>query len=301
MKKGLWLVFLTAVISGVSIFVNAFSVKGINPYIFTGAKNFIVGILLFSIILLFRNFKELKKLKSKDWRNLVTIGLIGGSIPFLLFFKGLKMATSAQSSFVHKTMIVWVAILATLFLKEKINTRIVFGAISLLLGNFLLLKLVSFNFTPGILLIFTATLFWASEITFSKHVLKKLSGNIVAFGRMFFGSLFILLFLLFTKQFSIAFTLTSAKLIWILVTSAFLLGYVTTFYNGLKLVNASTAVAVLALGSVITTILNLVFLDKLVTITQMVGMVLLVSGVIIFTVSTQTIKKFYSSFSTAKP
>jgi len=301
MKKGLWLVFLTAIISGVSIFINAFGVKGINPYIFTGAKNFIVGILLFSIILLLRNFKELKKLKLKDWRNLVTIGLIGGSIPFLLFFKGLKMATSAQSSFVHKTMIVWVAILATLFLKEKINTRIVFGAISLLIGNFLLLKLVSFNFTPGILLIFTATLFWASEITFSKHVLKKLSSNIVAFGRMFFGSLFILLFLLFTKQLSITFTLTSVQLIWILVTSTFLLAYVTTFYNGLKLVNASTAVAVLALGSVITTILNLVFLDKLVTMTQVLGMVLLVSGVIIFTVSTQTIKKFYSTFSTAKP
>jgi len=285
--------FLTAIISGVSIFINAFGVKGINPYIFTGAKNFVVAILLSSIILLYRNFKELKKLKAKDWRNLATIGLIGGSIPFLLFFKGLSLASPAQGSFVHKTMVLWVAVLAMFFLKEKLNSRIIIGSLLLLLGNFFLLKIVSFNLTIGIVLIFIAALFWSSEIIISKHILKKLSGNTVAFGRMFFGSLFILIFLLVTGQVPLVFTLNASQVMWILVTSALLLGYVTTFYNGLKLVKASTAVAVLSLGSVITTVLNLVFFDKLVTISQVLGIVLLVSGVIAFTVSTQTIKRIF--------
>ncbi|MBC8495297.1 DMT family transporter [archaeon] len=301
MKKGLWLVFFTAIISGISIFINAFGVQGINPFVFTGAKNLVVGILLLSIIFFAKDFKSLKKLKVRDWRNLSLIGLVGGSIPFLLFFKGLQLATPAQGSFVHKTMIVWVAIFALFFLKEKLNFKIVIGAIALLAGNFLLLKLSSFDLTLGIWLIFLATLFWTAEIIISKRVLTTLSGNTVAFGRMFFGSVFIMIFLLATNQFSIAFTLSSTQFIWIFVTSAFLLGYVLTFYNGLKTVNASTAVAILAVGSVVTTLLNLIFLDKLITLSQIAGLILLVVGVLAFTLNVETFKKLYSNFSTAKP
>ena len=104
MKKGFLLVLLTAIISGVSIFLNSFGVKGINPFIFTGMKNFIVGMLLLSIILSFKYFNELKNLKRKDWQDLILIGFIGGSIPFLLFFKGLQLINGVQAAFVHKTM-----------------------------------------------------------------------------------------------------------------------------------------------------------------------------------------------------
>lgn len=300
MKKGILLVLLTAIISGVSIFLNSFGVKGINPYLFTGAKNLIVGVFLLSTILLLGNFKELKALSLKDWRNLGFIGLIGGSIPFLLFFKGLQLATPAQGSFVHKTMVIWILLLSVFLLKEKLDKKIVIGTLLLLVGNFLLLKLTSFEFTIGIALIFLATLFWSSEIILSKYILKKLSGNVVAFGRMFFGSLFILIFLMATNQLSLVATITTSQITWILITSAFLIGYVMTFYNGLKLVKASTAVAVLSLGAVITTLLNIVFLDKIISLSQVIGILLLVVGVITFSISTQTLKKIYSSFSTAK-
>ncbi|MFH1770634.1 MAG: DMT family transporter [archaeon] len=300
MKKGLVLVLLTAIISGISIFLNAFGVKDINPYLFTGAKNLIVSIFLLSTILLLGNFRELKTLKLKDWQNLGLIGLIGGSIPFLLFFKGLQLASPAQGSFVHKTMIIWVALLSIFVLKEKLDKKIVVGALLLLVGNFLLLKLTSFEFTTGIGLIVIATLFWSSEIILSKKVLEKLSGNVVAFGRMFFGSLFILIFLIATNQISLVATITTSQLVWIGVTSVFLVGYVMTFYNGLKLVKASTAVAVLSLGAVITTLLNVVFLDKVIGLSQVIGMIFLVIGAIAFSISTETLKKIYSSISTAK-
>jgi drug/metabolite transporter (DMT)-like permease len=72
-----------------------------------------------------------------------------------------------------------------------------------------------------------------------------------------------------------------------------------TFYNGLKLVSASSAVAILSLGSVITTILKLVFLDAVVSFSQITGMMLLVVGILVFTVTIENLKKFYSIFSTA--
>ena len=86
-NKGLLLVFSTAIISGLSIFTNKFGVGEFDPYLFTFLKNLLVAALLVGLILSLKEFKNLKKLTKKDWLILTIIGLVGGSIPFLLFFK----------------------------------------------------------------------------------------------------------------------------------------------------------------------------------------------------------------------
>lgn len=279
MNKGLSLVFLTAVISGFSIFLNKFGVEGINPYVFTFSKNLIVFLFLFSVIVFFRKFDQLKKLPAKQWLKLAVIGLLGGSIPFLLFFKGLSMASGATSAFIHKTMFVYVMFLAAIFLKEKINKKVLAGAAILLLGNFLLLKMNNFAFNIGDFLILVATLFWAVENTISKYVLKTLNSTIVAFGRMFFGSIFILIFLIFSGNINSVATLTAGQMLWVIITSALLFFYVFTWYSGLKHVKVSIATSVLLLGSPITTLLSFIFLDAAVSLSQLVGVLLIPVGV----------------------
>ena len=186
-KKGLWLVIGTAIISGVSIFINKFGVQGIDSSLFTGAKNLMVAVFLFSIIILAKDFKKLKQLKGKEWAKLSLIGLLGGSIPFLLFFKGLQLTTASQGSFIQKTMFVWVGILALIFMKEKLDKGIAIGAVLLLAGSFLLLQMNHFTFGTGDLLILGATLLWSIETIISKQALKTIDSKVVAFGRMFFG------------------------------------------------------------------------------------------------------------------
>ncbi len=279
MQKGIQLVLATTIISGVSIFLNAFGVKGLNPFAFTGAKNLLVAVFILSIIFLATRASELKKLSIKQWGKLSLIGLIGGSIPFLLFFKGLSMGTGATGSFIHKTMIVWVVLGAIIFFKEKLNWKLVTGAGLLLAGNFFLLQLAGIEFSAGLIYIIIATLFWSAEIILAKHTLKDISGTTVAFGRMGFGSVFILVFLIITGNLTAILTWTSNAWLWVLITSVFLVGYVLTFYNGLKLVKASTAVAILSIGAVITTLLQIIFLEKIVTTSQVLGLVLLIGGV----------------------
>ena len=299
-KKGLLFVLGTAIISGVSIFINKFGVKGIDAYVFTGAKNVIVALFLFSIILLVKDFKKLRAMSKKDIGKLFLIGLFGGSIPFLLFFKGLQLTSAAQGAFIHKTMFLWVGILALIFLKEKLNKGIIIGAILLLAGNFLLLKLNNFVFATGDLLILAATLFWGIETIISKQALKTLDSKIVAFGRMFFGSLIIITFLTITNKLSLINTLTSTHLVWILLTSIFLLGYVFTWYSGLKHIKASVATSILLLGSVITTLLNLTFADIVLVPSQIIGIILLVLGISCIVWFTTILKKIQSTFSIAK-
>ncbi len=263
MKKGYYLVFLTAVISGFAIFINQFGVKVISPYTFTWLKNLSVVILLTSLLLVLKDWKILKKLSKNQWFLLIAIGLIGGSIPFLLFFKGLSLSTAAKGAFLHKTMFVYVAILAFIFLKEKVDKRFLFGGLFLVLGNLLLFRKLSYSINQGDLLILSATLFWAAENTISKYVLKELPARIVAWGRMFFGSLFIFVFLLLSGQLTLLSHFTLPQVGWVMITSAILFGYVITWYSGLKYIPVSKAVVILLLGSPITTLLAFIWTGEL--------------------------------------
>ncbi|MBD3164103.1 EamA family transporter [Candidatus Woesearchaeota archaeon] len=280
MKRGLVFVLFTAVISGCAIFINQFGVKGIDSTVFTFSKNLVVSLLLLAIILGFREFRNLKKLGRKEWLSLIFIGFVGGSIPFILFFKGLQLSTGAVGSFIHKSMFIFVAVLAILFLKERLSVKILVPAVLLLAGNFFLLNLASFEMTLGAFLVFMATLFWSVETVISKKVLESIQPKILAFGRLFFGSLFIMVYMAFTNKLAFIPTLSFAQLSWILISAPFLLLYVITWYTGLKEIKAATAASVLLLGCPITTLLSFIFLGKALTIMQAAGILLIVAGVI---------------------
>lgn len=281
-QKGFLLILATAVISGVSIYVNGLGVKFGNPYVFTGIKNVIVGLGLFSLIVLFKEWKLLKQLKKKDWKRLTLIGLVGGAVPFLMFFKGLSMTIPAQGSFIHKTLFIYVSFLAIIFLKEKMNKSLLLGLGALLAGNFLFLGIKMQALSWGDALVFGATLLWAVEIIISKRTLATLKPRIVAWGRMFFGSVFILVFLLATGQVGSLFAYNPEQWKWIAITSLFLLGYVYTFYHGLKYVRASVATSVLAIGAPITGLITLVAKEGVIWAPEKIwGLALIVVGVLL--------------------
>jgi drug/metabolite transporter (DMT)-like permease len=277
-KKGLLLVTLTAVISGFSIFLNSYSVKMIAPSAFALLKNSIVAAAIIGIILGLGRLGEIKKMKKKQWLYLAVIGFVGGCVPFLLFFNGLSMISGPAGSFLHKTMFVFAAILAPFFLKEK-NHRFFFPASLLLLaGNFLLLKAEFTGFGAGHLLVLAATLLWTLENIISKKVLQNMDGTVLAAGRMFFGSIFLFAYLFATGGFEPVLAMTSQQWIWTIIPSVLLLGYVLTWYNGLKSVPVTTATMILLLGAPITTLLDFLILQKQVGLNQWLGFAFTLAG-----------------------
>ena len=300
MKKGYFLVFLTAVISGISIFINKFGVAVINSNIFIFLKNLVVAVLLSSLLILFKDWQKLKKLTKKHWFLLISIGLVGGSIPFLLFFKGLSLINAAQGSFWHKTMFIYVIILASIFLKEKIDKKFLLGGLLLILGNLILLNKLPIAINKGDVLVILATIFWAIENIISKYALRETEPRIVAWARMFFGSLFIFLFLLVTNQLELIGSLGFKQISWVLVSAILLLGYVITWYEGLKFVPVSQATVILILGLPITTFLSFVAGGK-VGLQEILSGVLIILGVMlvlglkeVWQIIKQTKKLFYA-------
>jgi drug/metabolite transporter (DMT)-like permease len=280
MKRGYIFVLLTALVSGVSIFLNQFGVQGMNPYVFTWSKNILVALCLLSTILLLKESRALKQLSAKQWGKLATIGLLGGSIPFLLFFKGLSMAPSATAALLHKSMFIFVAVAAVFFLKEKLSKSFIIAAALLFIGNLLLIAKTDFSFGIAESLIMLAVLFWSAETIVSKHALKEIPSNIVGFGRMFFGVIFISIFLTATGNITQAASLTLPQLGWIAFTAVLLFLYVTSWYAGLKRIQASRATCVLLLGSAITTIISFIYAGS-VTIAGLAGVAFTLSGIIL--------------------
>lgn len=279
-NKGLLLVLITALVSGIAIFVNKFGVSGMNPFVFATMKNLIVGVFLISLIFLLKEWRELISLGRIQWLKLMAIGLIGGSIPFLLYFYALQMTSAINAGFIHKSMFIFIGIMAFVMLKERLNRNFLLGGVLLFAGNVILFSNISeFGFAE--ILIFIAILFWAGENILSKHTLKELKGTHVAFGRMFFGSLFMIAFLVFTNQFNLMFELGSMQIQWILLTSALLFLYVTSWYSGLKYIDVSKAAVILLLGQPITALLSFAFLGTGITIMQGAGFLLLLIGVIL--------------------
>lgn len=278
--KGILLVLSTSLISGFAIFMNKWGIEGVSTYFFTFAKNFIVAILLSAVLIFMYRARFFQKLSSRDWLMLVLIGLIGGSIPFLLFFKGLAITSAAKASFFHKTLFIWLVPISWLFLKKKVNKYELLAACVMLSGS-----IVYFQYKPeplnhGDLLILLATLMWALEIALAKKLLFRLSGFLVAWGRMFFGAIFILLFVwLKAGQVILPAHYSAEQYIWIILSAFILFGYVATFYNGLKYIPAFTATAILTLGAPLTALLSLVFEGTHVLPLRMIGIIMLLLGV----------------------
>ena len=104
-NKGLLLVLGTALISGIVVFISKMGVTVINPYIFAGLKNIIVALVVVSWLLMLKDWQILRQLKKSQWLFLLGVGLIGGSIPVLLYFKGLSLTAPIQAAFIHQLVV----------------------------------------------------------------------------------------------------------------------------------------------------------------------------------------------------
>lgn len=280
--KGLVFAVIAALISGVSIFVNKFAVDAIRqPLIFTTVKNTGVAILLLLILLKSGKLNVIKKLTKKEKLLLTAIGIIGGSIPFYLFFKGLSMIPAINGAVIQKTLVLWVAIFALPILREKLNRKTTFLILFLFASNILVGGFKGFSFSLGELYVLLATIFWAIETIISKKILPKVDPDIVVEARMGIGAVVLLGLSVITKpqELMAVSTLSFDKWIWVIATTLLLLAYVSTWYRGLKFAPATTATAVLVGATLITNILSAIFITHTFNSLLTIQSILIVTGV----------------------
>lgn len=259
---GVVLAFATAAISGVSVFVNGYGTKHFNDAtVYTTSKNLVAAVLLgalaFGASRLRTSSEERVPFTARERWGFLAVGIIGGAIPFVLFFEGLKRASSTDAAFLQKTLVVWVALLAVPLLRERLNAGHVAAIALLIVGQARLTSgWPTLRTDAASTLILAATLCWAVEVVIAKRLLARRSALTLGTARMGIGVVALVAWVAVTGRFHVLTGLGTEAWGWALLTGMLLCAYVTCWFAALARAQAVDVTAVLVAGALVTAALN---------------------------------------------
>jgi drug/metabolite transporter (DMT)-like permease len=193
-----------------------------------------------------------------SWIGLLALGVVGGSVPFILFFTGLAEASAPAAAVIHKSLFAWVAVLAVIFLRERIGGWQVAALGVLLVSQLLIQTPVGVAWGSGETMIAIATGLWAIEVVIAKRVLRATRSPVAAAARMGLGLVVLLAYLAATGGLAGLASIGPEQWAWVLGTGLLLSIYVASWYGALQRAPATAVTAVLTMGAPITATLQLV-------------------------------------------
>ncbi len=294
-RSATFLALLAAIFSGVNNFLTKVAVTAIkDPVTFTALKNGLVALIFISIILVHHEWPRIKQLSKKQWWQLVAIGFIGGSVPFILYFIGLTQTSAINAALIHKTLFLWVLILAVPFLKEKLSVGQWFGVGALFAANLLIGGFNGFHFNRGELMILAATVLWAGESIIVKRAVKDISPLILATSRMTLGALLLLAVVVWQGHAGLLTGLNELQWSWTILTSVLLFGFVASWYTALKYAPATYVATLLVPATLITNLLSSTFITHKWAMPQLWSLLLFVAGTMFIVLFANQIAKSIS-------
>jgi drug/metabolite transporter (DMT)-like permease len=282
-RRGLALAAAAAVVSGFAVFINSYGVRAVpDATVYTTAKNLVAAVILVAVALASVrrvSNRPARRLRPTQLVGLAAVAVIGGSVPFVLFFEGLARASSSQAAFVHKTLLVWVALLAVPLLGERLRGLQLAAIGVLVVGQVVLAGgLGGFRFGGGEWLILTATWLWAVEVVLAKWLLRDLAPRSVAVVRMAGGVALLVAWVGASGRWPALAGLGRDGWVWAVVTGAVLAAYVALWFEALALAPAVDVTAVLVLAAIVTGVLNAAVKGVAVTPATAAGMLLVLTG-----------------------
>jgi drug/metabolite transporter (DMT)-like permease len=279
LRWGIGLAFATALISGLSIYVNGFAVRQVSDAaVFTTLKNGVAAIALLALVAATIRPATVRAIRPRSWVRLAVIGVVGGSLPFLLFFGGLSIASAASAAFIHKTLFIWVAALAVPFLGERLGWLQLGALGALLAGQAVLLSPAGMAWGLGETMIAAATLLWAVETVIAKRVLADVPAPVVGAARLGFGMVVLAGYLVAAGKLGVLAVLAVEGWRWAILTGLLLFGYVGTWYAALKRAPASAVTAILVLGAPVTAVIQSLSTGTAPAVPAIAGHALLLAG-----------------------
>lgn len=246
---GYRLAALAAVISGFSIYVNSFGVRVLpDSTLYTTLKNGVAGVLLLvPVLLLARCRAELRTVSGREAAWLLTLAVVGGSVPYVLFFRGLQLTTASTGSLLNHAQFLVVAALAIPVLKERITGLAWLGLALLAAGTLAGSDLGAFRLNEGALLVLASTVLFAAGVVLTRRLLAGLSAELVMAAKMSAGALLLVAYAGATGHLGRLPYLTAQQWAFALGTGLILVGFTATTTYALQ---RAPALAVTAIGMV---------------------------------------------------
>jgi drug/metabolite transporter (DMT)-like permease len=277
---GVALAGATALVSGVSVFVNSYGVRaGAAPAVYTTAKN-LVAVAVLSIVALIGWTVRTRRLGSAaanfvttapearevpatrrwvEWLGLVYVGVIGGGLAFVLFFDGLALSGPTPAAFWRDTLVLWVAVIAVFSLRERLRWWNLAAIVLLFSGEVVVSGGVGqLAANRGEVDILASSVLWALEVVVARRLLRTRSPATLAVVRMGLGALTLVVYLAASGSLDQLGAMNADQWHWALWTGLLLSAYVATWMSALARARAVDVTSVLASSALVTWLLQLV-------------------------------------------
>jgi len=183
--------------------------------------------MLFASIFIALYFVVKKKSFKLDNKTLIKFFLSGIIIAlhWITFFKAIKVSNVSVALVTMSTGAFFVSFIEPFFFKRRIKPLEIFLGLLVVVGLYIIFSFES-QYTLGIVYALISSFLSALFSVLNGLFVKKHDASIISFYQLFFGSIFITIFLLFQGSFTASFfTLQSTDWIYLLILSSFCTAY----------------------------------------------------------------------------
>ena len=135
--------FLSAITAALVAIFAKMGLKGIDPTLATTIRSLIMAGFLVLTSLFLKKFQahqiaaSFNSFSSKDWLLIILAG-VSGALSWLFYFFALKYGLASKVVAIDRLSIVFVVVLAALFLGEALGWKTVLGAVLMVVGAILI-------------------------------------------------------------------------------------------------------------------------------------------------------------------
>jgi len=255
-------------------------IKDVSPITLLIQFVLIASIILNINLLLFQRkyIKKIRNIKYREWKNT----FFAGAFLFFAYFisnYSLRFTTSINYSFLNKSNIIFIPLLAFLFIQEKITREKIFLGFIFFIGVYLITTSGQFIIPRfGDLLVIVATFFFSCFSVINKNLVKILEPEIASWGVISCAAILALIF-----SFILKINIFSSAGILFVFLSGLIEGLIILFINKtIRITSMTYYVMMIMFTPLINLILGILFLNEIINFIQLIGgIILIISGIMV--------------------
>lgn len=277
-KEKMKIIFAMLIWGTIGVFVRQISLNSMEIAFFRAIIG--SGFIFFLGLLTGKKF-DLKSLK-KNLSILVLSGMII-SINWIFLFQGYKYTTISNATLSYYFAPVFIAILSTLVLKEKLSTKKALCILGAMIGLFLILKsgdksdISSYNHTKGILYGLAGAVSYAIVIILNKFI-KGLPSFDITLIQLFVAGIILLPFIIGQNTLKLS-TIDIKSWIFIIVLGTIHTGIAFLLYfSAIREVEGQSIAVLSYIDPIFAVLISAIFLGESIGIPQIIGGVLILGS-----------------------
>ncbi|MBR2566070.1 MAG: DMT family transporter [Paenibacillus sp.] len=283
MKKAyIWLIFCV-VVWGSNFVFGKILVQDFSPALLTSLRLLFIALLLVVISAYTKRFKSVNK---ADLFSIIVLGVIGVFINQWSFFVGLQTADPTTSALILATTPILTSVLAAIFLKEQLTTRMLFGSIIAIVGIYFVVakgSLSSLQLDIGLAWIVVTMVTFAIMIIMTRVLSQRIDPLTITLYSNVVGFIVSIPFA-FSLDVPLRISVDFSDWTLLIGTAIVVHGIATLIWNNnIRHVNASKASILSNLEPFVAMIFGLILLHKPITGIEVLGSLFIVGGVVLST------------------